>query len=164
MRNKIMRTMVIGVVVAVFCTALIGCGNDSKATQGTGETNEAVMDETISDKVASSGLNVEIPDSYEKENDSVSFKADVVVASEVREKGLQRLTASLQKPNPEKVLECLMGNTEVKEKNEEENNYWYVGANDESLTINNTSIGFANKFYVYVSNACLLYTSPSPRD
>lgn len=153
MRNKIMRTMVIGVVVAVFCTALIGCGNDSKATQGTGETNEAVMDENISDKVASSGLNVEIPDSYEKENDSVSFKADVVVASEVREKGLQRLTASLQKPNPEKVLECLMGNTEVKEKNEEENNYWYVGANDESLTINNTSIGFANKFYVYVSNA-----------
>lgn len=66
---------------------------------------------------------------------------------------MQKLTASLQKPDPAKVLECLMGNTEVKEKNEEENNYWYVGVNDESLTINNTSIGFASKFYVYVSNA-----------
>ena len=46
-----------------------------------------------------------------------------------------------------------MGDAEIDEKNEEEDNYWYVGANGESLTINNTSIGFATKFYVYVSNA-----------
>lgn len=150
MRNK---TMITSVVAAVLCIALMGCGNGSKATQETGEANKLETNENIINEVASSGLNVELPNIYEKENDSISFKADVVVASEVREKGLQRLNAFLQKPDPAKVLECLMGNTGVKEKNEEENNYWYVGVNDESLTINNTSIGFANKFYVYVSNA-----------
>lgn len=150
MRNK---TMITSVVAAVLCIALMGCGNGSKATQETGEANKLETNENILNEVASSGLNVELPNIYEKENDSISFKADVVVASEVREKGLQRLNAFLQKPDPAKVLECLMGNTGVKEKNEEENNYWYVGVNDESLTINNTSIGFANKFYVYVSNA-----------
>jgi len=153
MRNKMMKRMIAGVVAGALCIIAVGCGNGPKTTQETEEANKVVTNENIPNEAASSGLNVEIPDRYEKENDSVSFKADVVVAPEVREKGMQRLTASLQKPDPAKVLECLMGNTEVKEKNEEENNYWYVGANDESLTINNTSIGFANKFYVYVSNA-----------
>ena len=46
-----------------------------------------------------------------------------------------------------------MGDTEIKAKNEEENNYWYEGANHEILTVNDISIGFSTQFSVYVSNA-----------
>ena len=51
------------------------------------------------------------------------------------------------------MFDCLMKDTEIRAKNEEDNNCWYEGANHEILTINHTSIGFSTDFYVYVSNA-----------
>lgn len=140
-------------MTATLCLSLSGCGNGSETASQADTSNKVEINESVSGEYASSGMNIKIPERYEKEADNVSFKADVIVSSEVRENGLQKISASVQRPDPAKVLECLMGDAEIDEKNEEEDNYWYVGANGESLTINNTSIGFATKFYVYVSNA-----------
>ena len=140
-------------MTATLCMSLSGCGNGSETTPQTDTSSKVETNESVSGKAASSGMNIEIPERYEKEADNVYFKAGVIVSSEVRENGLQKISASVQRPDPAKVLECLMGDAEIDEKNEEEDNCWYVGANGESLTINNTSIGFATKFYVYVSNA-----------
>ncbi|MDD6086060.1 MAG: hypothetical protein PUB76_08860 [Oscillospiraceae bacterium] len=140
-------------MTATLCLSLSGCGNGSETASQADTSSKVEINESVSGEYASSGMNIKIPERYEKEADNVSFKADVIVSSEVRENGLQKISASVQRPDPEKVLECLMGDAEIDEKNEEEDNYWYVGANGESLTINNTSIGFATKFYVYVSNA-----------
>ena len=145
--------MFIVAMTATLCMSLSGCGNGSETTPQTDTSSKVETNESVSGKAASSGMNIKIPERYEKEADNVYFKAGVIVSSEVRENGLQKISASVQRPDPEKVLECLMGDAEIDEKNEEEDNYWYVGANGESLTINNTSIGFATKFYVYVSNA-----------
>ena len=145
--------MFIVAMTATLCMSLSGCGNGSETTPQTDTSSKVETNESVSGKAASSGMNIEIPERYEKEADNVYFKAGVIVSSEVRENGLQKISASVQRPDPAKVLECLMGDAEIDEKNEEEDNYWYVGANGESLTINNTSIGFATKFYVYVSNA-----------
>ncbi|MGN0263101.1 MAG: hypothetical protein ACI4DX_01710 [Oliverpabstia sp.] len=140
-------------MTATLCLSLSGCGNGSETASQADTSSKVEINESVSGEYASSGMNIKIPERYEKEADNVSFKADVIVSSEVRENGLQKISASVQRPDPAKVLECLMGDAEIDEKNEEEDNYWYVGANGESLTINNTSIGFATKFYVYVSNA-----------
>ena len=145
--------MFIVAMTATLCMSLSGCGNGSETTPQTDTSSKVKTNESVSGKAASSGMNIEIPERYEKEADNVYFKAGVIVSSEVRENGLQKISASVQRPDPAKVLECLMGDAEIDEKNEEEDNCWYVGANGESLTINNTSIGFATKFYVYVSNA-----------
>lgn len=145
--------MFIVAMTATLCMSLSGCGNGSETTPQTDTSSKVETNESVSGKAASSGMNIEIPERYEKEADNVYFKAGVIVSSEVRENGLQKISASVQRPDPAKVLECLMGDAEINEKNEEEDNCWYVGANGESLTINNTSIGFATKFYVYVSNA-----------
>lgn len=140
-------------MTATLCLSLSGCGNGSETASQADTSSKVEINESVSGEYASSGMNIKIPERYEKEADNVSFKADVIVSLEVRENGLQKISASVQRPDPAKVLECLMGDAEIDEKNEEEDNYWYVGANGESLTINNTSIGFATKFYVYVSNA-----------
>lgn len=140
-------------MTATLCLSLSGCGNGSETASQADTSSKVEINESVSGEYASSGMNIEIPERYEKEADNVYFKADVIVSSQVRENGLQKISASVQRPDPAKVLECLMGDAEIDEKNEEEDNYWYVGANGESLTINNTSIGFATKFYVYVSNA-----------
>ena len=140
-------------MTATLCLSLSGCGNGSETASQADTSSKVEINESVSGEYASSGMNIKIPERYEKEADNVSFKADVIVSSEVRENGLQKISASVQRPDPAKVLECLMGDAEIDEKNEEEDNYWYVGVNGESLTINNTSIGFATKFYVYVSNA-----------
>ena len=140
-------------MTATLCLSLSGCGNGSETASQADTSSKVEINESVSGEYASSGMNIKIPERYEKEADNVSFKADVIVSSEVRENGLQKISASVQRPDPAKVLECLMGDAEIDEKNEEEDNYWYVGANGESLTINNTSIGFATKFYVYVSKA-----------
>lgn len=140
-------------MTATLCMSLSGCGNGSETASQADTSSKVEINESVSGEYASSGMNIEIPELYEKEADNVYFKADVIVSSQVRENGLQKISASVQRPDSEKVLECLMGDAEIDEKNEEEDNYWYVGANGESLTINNTSIGFATKFYVYVSNA-----------
>lgn len=145
--------MFIVAMTATLCMSLSGCGNGSETTPQTDTSSKVETNESVSGKAASSGMNIEIPERYEKEADNVYFKAGVIVSSEVRENGLQKISASVQRPDPAKVLECLMGDAEIDEKNEEEDNCWYVSANGESLTINNTSIGFATKFYVYVSNA-----------
>ena len=145
--------MFIVAMTATLCMSLSGCGNGSETTPQTDTSSKVETNESVSGKAASSGMNIEIPERYEKEADNVYFKAGVIVSSEVRENGLQKISASVQRPDPAKVLECLMGDAEIDEKNEEEDNCWYIGANGESLTINNTSIGFATKFYVYVSNA-----------
>lgn len=145
--------MFIVAMTATLCMSLSGCGNGSETTPQTDTSSKVETNESVSGEAASSGMNIEIPERYEKEADNVYFKAGVIVSSEVRENGLQKISASVQRPDPAKVLECLMGDAEIDEKNEEEDNCWYVGANGESLTINNTSIGFATKFYVYVSNA-----------
>ena len=140
-------------MTATLCLSLSGCGNGSETASQADTSSKVEINESVSGEYASSGMNIKIPERYEKEADNVSFKADVIVSLEVRENGLQKISASVQRPDPAKVLECLMGDAEIDEKNEEEDNCWYVGANGESLTINNTSIGFATKFYVYVSNA-----------
>ena len=145
--------MFIVAMTATLCMSLSGCGNGSETTPQADTSSKVEINESVSGEYASSGMNIKIPERYEKEADNVSFKADVIVSLEVRENGLQKISASVQRPDPAKVLECLMGDAEIDEKNEEEDNCWYVGANGESLTINNTSIGFATKFYVYVSNA-----------
>ena len=121
-------------VVAVLCNSLWGC-------------------EKTADMPESAATNVEIPMRYEKEAENISFQTDVAVSEEVRENGMRKLSASVQKPDPAKALECLMGDAEIKEKNEEENNYWYVGADGESLTVNGTSVGFSTRFFTYVNNA-----------
>ena len=121
-------------VVAVLCNSLWGC-------------------EKTADMPENAATNVEIPMRYEKEAENISFQTDVAVSEEVRENGMRKLSASVQKPDPAKALECLMGDAEIKEKNEEENNYWYVGADGESLTVNGTSVGFSTRFFTYVNNA-----------
>lgn len=151
--KRIKRMITAAVLAAALCITLAGCGNGSKEapqadTSGKTETGEGVSEEAASQKTG-----VEMPEHYDKEAGNVSFKTEVIVSDEVRESGLQKLSASVQKPDPEKVLECLMGDTEIKVKNEEENNYWYEGANHEILTVNDTSIGFSTQFSVYVSNA-----------
>ena len=150
MKNKKMRFTAI--IATTLCISLAGCSNDSKTPQ-TGTSSKAETSENVSEESAPSEIGIEIPERYDKEAENVSFKTDINVSENVRENGLRKLSATVQKPDPAKVFDCLMGDTEIREKNEEDNNYWYEGVNNEILTINHTSIGFSTNFYVYVSNA-----------
>lgn len=141
MINKKVNRIFTAVTAAMLCISLAGCSNHSKTV------------ESVSEKSAPSETVIEIPERYEKEADNISFKTNVNVSANVRENGLRKLSTAVQKPDPEKVFDCLMGDTEIRAKNEEDNNYWYEGVNNEILTINHTSIGFSTDFYVYVSNA-----------
>lgn len=151
MKNK--KMMFTAIIATTLCISLAGCSNDSKTPPQTSTSSEAETSESVSEESDPSGIGIEIPERYDKEADNVSFKTDVIVSANVRENGLRKLSATVQKPDPVKVFDCLMGDTEIREKNEEENNYWYEGVNNEILTINNTSIGFSTNFYAYVSNA-----------
>ena len=150
MKNK--KMMFTAIIATTLCISLAGCSNDTKTPQ-TSTSSKAETSESVSEESVSSGIDIEIPEHYDKEADNVSFKANVNVSANVRENGLRKLTATVQKPDPGKVFDYFMGDTEIRAKNEEENNYWYEGVNNEILTINNTSIGFSTNFYVYVSNA-----------
>lgn len=150
MKNK--KMMFTAIIATTLCISLAGCSNDSKTPQ-TGTSSKAETSENVSEESAPSEIGIEIPERYDKEAENVSFKTDINVSENVRENGLQKLSATVQKPDPAKVFDCLMGDTEIREKNEEDNNYWYEGVNNEILTINHTSIGFSTNFYVYVSNA-----------
>lgn len=150
MKNK--KMMFTAIIATTLCISLAGCSNDTKTPQ-TSTSSKAETSESVSEESVSSGIDIEIPEHYDKEADNVSFKANVNVSANVRENGLRKLTAIVQKPDPGKVFDYFMGDTEIRAKNEEENNYWYEGINNEILTINNTSIGFSTNFYVYVSNA-----------
>ena len=153
MKNKKIKMMFTAIIATTLCISLAGCSNDSKSPPQTSTSSEAETGESVSEESDPSGIGIEIPERYDKEADNVSFKTDVIVSANVRENGLRKLSATVQKPDPVKVFDCLMGDTEIREKNEEENNYWYEGVNNEILTINNTSIGFSTNFYAYVSNA-----------
>lgn len=153
MKNKKIKMMFTAIIATTLCISLAGCSNDSKTPPQTSTSSEAETSESVSEESDPSGIGIEIPERYDKEADNVSFKTDVIVSANVRENGLRKLSATVQKPDPVKVFDCLMGDTEIREKNEEENNYWYEGVNNEILTINNTSIGFSTNFYAYVSNA-----------
>lgn len=153
MKNKKIKMMFTAIIATTLCISLAGCSNDSKTPPQTSTSSEAETGESVSEESDPSGIGIEIPERYDKEADNVSFKTDVIVSANVRENGLRKLSATVQKPDPVKVFDCLMGDTEIREKNEEENNYWYEGVNNEILTINNTSIGFSTNFYAYVSNA-----------
>lgn len=150
MKNK--KMMFTAIIATTLCISLAGCSNDSKTPQ-TGTSSKAETSENVSEESAPSEIGIEIPERYDKEAENVSFKTDINVSENVRENGLQKLSATVQKPDTAKVFDCLMGDTEIREKNEEDNNYWYEGVNNEILTINHTSIGFSTNFYVYVSNA-----------
>lgn len=161
MKNRKRNRIFTAVTAAALCISLAGCGDASKmppqtVTSGQAETGESVSEESAPSGItipAPSGTGIEIPERYEKEAGNVSFQTDINVSASVRENGLRKLSAAVQKPDPQKVFDCLMKNTEIKAKNEEDNNYWYEGANHEILTVNHTSIGFSTDFYVYVSNA-----------
>lgn len=153
MKNKKIKMMLTAVIATTLCISLVGCSNEPKMPSQISTSSETDTNESVSEESDPSGIGIEIPERYDKEADNVSFKTDVIVSANVREKGLRKLSATVQKPDPVKVFDCLMGDTEIREKNEEENNYWYEGVNNEILTINNTSIGFSTNFYAYVSNA-----------
>lgn len=153
MKNKKIKMMLTAVIATTLCISLVGCSNEPKMPSQISTSSETDTNESVSEESDPSGIGIEIPERYDKEADNVSFKTDVIVSANVRENGLRKLSATVQKPDPVKVFDCLMGDTEIREKNEEENNYWYEGVNNEILTINNTSIGFSTNFYAYVSNA-----------
>lgn len=153
MKNKKIKMMLTAVIATTLCISLVGCSNEPKMPSQISTSSETGTNESVSEESDPSGIGIEIPDRYDKEADNVSFKTDVIVSANVRENGLRKLSATVQKPDPVKVFDCLMGDTEIRGKNEEENNYWYEGVNNEILTINNTSIGFSTNFYAYVSNA-----------
>lgn len=153
MKNKKIKMLFTVVMATALGISLAGCSNDSKTPLQASTSSEAETSESVSEEFASSETGIEIPERYDKEAENVSFKTDINVSENVRENGLRKLSATIQKPDPAKVFDCLMGDTEIRAKNEEDNNYWYEGVNNEILTINNTSIGFSTDFYVYVSNA-----------
>lgn len=153
MKNKKIKMLFTAVMAAALGISLAGCSNDSKTPSQASTSTEAETSESVSEEFASSETGIEILKRYDKEAENVSFKTDINVSENVRENGLRKLSATIQKPDPAKVFDCLMGDTEIRAKNEEDNNYWYEGVNNEILTINNTSIGFSTDFYVYVSNA-----------
>lgn len=152
MKNKKIKMMFTAIMATALCISLAGCSDDTKTSQ-TNTSSKAETSESVSEESAPSEIGIEIPERYDKEAENVSFKTDINVSENVRENGLRKLSATVQKPDPAKVFDCLMGDTEIRAKNEEDNNYWYEGVNNEVLTINNTSIGFSTNFYVYVSNA-----------
>ena len=152
MKNKKIKMMFTAIMATALCISLAGCSDDTKTSQ-TNTSSKAETSESVSKESAPSEIGIEIPERYDKEAENVSFKTDINVSENVRENGLRKLSATVQKPDPAKVFDCLMGDTEIRAKNEEDNNYWYEGVNNEILTINNTSIGFSTNFYVYVSNA-----------
>ena len=152
MKNKKIKMMFTAIMATALCISLAGCSDDTKTSQ-TNTSSKAETSESVSEESAPSEIGIEIPERYDKEAENVSFKTDINVSENVRENGLRKLSATVQKPDPAKVFDCLMGDTEIRAKNEEDNNYWYEGVNNEILTINNTSIGFSTNFYVYVSNA-----------
>lgn len=152
MKNKKIKMMFTAIMATALCISLVGCSDDTKTSQ-TNTSSKAETSESVSEESAPSEIGIEIPERYDKEAENVSFKTDINVSENVRENGLRKLSATVQKPDPAKVFDCLMGDTEIRAKNEEDNNYWYEGVNNEILTINNTSIGFSTNFYVYVSNA-----------
>ena len=152
MKNKKIKMMFTAIMATALCISLAGCSDDTKTSQ-TNTSSKAETSESVSEESAPSEIGIEIPERYDKEAENVSFKTDINVSENVRENGLRKLSATIQKPDPAKVFDCLMGDTEIRAKNEEDNNYWYEGVNNEILTINNTSIGFSTNFYVYVSNA-----------
>lgn len=175
MKNERLKRLIYAAMAAALCLSPAGCGKGAQTLSQTGTSGATEMkEEAFVDDLAEnpeesfaekspmeagstestfSGTGVEFPEFYEKEGDVISFQTEVIVSEEVRENGLRKLSAAAQKPDPVKALECLMGDVEITEKNEEENNYWYVGANGENLTVNNTSVGFSTRFFVYVSNA-----------
>lgn len=152
MKNKKIKMMFTAIMATALCISLAGCSDDTKTSQ-TNTSSKAETSESVSEESAPSEIGIEIPERYDKEAENVSFKTDINVSENVRENGLRKLSATVQKPDPAKAFDCLMGDTEIRAKNEEDNNYWYEGVNNEILTINNTSIGFSTNFYVYVSNA-----------
>lgn len=161
MKNKRLKRLISAAMAAALCLSPAGCGKGAQTlpqtdSSGVEETKEADLADGTTESFAEStfsGTGVEFPEFYEKEGDVISFQTEVIVSEEVRENGLRKLSAVVQKPDLIKALDCLMGEVEITEKNEEENNYWYVGANGENLTVNNTSVGFSTRFFVYVSNA-----------
>ena len=161
MKNEIWKRMISAVMAAALCLSMAGCGKGAQTLSQTGasgtvETKEADLADGTAENSAEStfsGTGAEFPEFYEKEGNTVSFQTEVLYVYLFRENGLRKLSAAVQKPDPIKALECLMGEVEITEKNEEENNYWYEGADGENLTVNNTSVGFSTRFFVYVSNA-----------
>lgn len=116
MRNKIMRTMVIGVVAAVFCTALIGCGNDSKATQGTETSKQTEVPEVL----AADDKQAEIPQTFQETINGVKFDLQVESPQNLDTGNIYHSTAVLQKPEKDKAVETFsMGRALIEERNEQ---------------------------------------------
>ena len=127
MKNERLKRLISAAMAAALCLSLAGCGKGAQTlpqtgASGTEETKEADLADGTAENSAEStfsGTGVEFPEFYEKEGDVISFQTEVIVSEEVRENGLRKLSAAMQKPDPIKALECLMGDVEITEKNEE---------------------------------------------
>lgn len=128
-----------GIIVLSLCAALCGCGLK--------ETADSSLNGTTTENALS-----DIPDSYSKEGENITFDTKVTVAQSVKTSGMKDLSAGIQAPDPEKARDILMGTAEIVGKNEEKGNYWYEGADNEVLSINDTSISYSTPFFVNISS------------
>lgn len=72
MKNK--KMMFTAIIATTLCISLAGCSNDTKTPQ-TSTSSKAETSESVSEESVSSGIDIEIPEHYDKEADNVSFKA-----------------------------------------------------------------------------------------
>lgn len=115
MKNKKIKMMFTAIMATALCISLAGCSDDTKTSQ-TNTSSKAETSESVSEESAPSEIGIEIPERYDKEAENVSFKTDINVSENVRENGLRKLSATIQKPDPAKVFDCLMGDTEIRAK------------------------------------------------
>ena len=146
------------VVLAMFlCFVCVGCGKEKSEGNNTiTEKNGIVDSKTISADdtgIEDGAKSIEFPKEYKLETDNVKFDTEVIVSDEVTKNGMSVITASQQRIDAEKAYETLMGNTEIRDKGENDTQLWYEGVNNEILTITPYSLGYSTKFFAYVSNA-----------
>lgn len=91
-----------GIIVLSLCAALCGCGLK--------ETADSSLNGTTTENALS-----DIPDSYSKEGENITFDTKVTVAQSVKTSGMKDLSAGIQAPDPEKARDILMGTAEIVE-------------------------------------------------
>lgn len=147
----------IAILAMLLCILCVGCGKEHSEGNNIITEKSSFNDNKIippdDTGIETDGTNIEFPKEYKLETDNVKFNTEVIVSDEVRKSGMSVITASLQKIDAEKAYETLMGNTEIRDKGENDNQLWYEGINNEILTITPYSLGYSTKFFAYVSNA-----------
>ena len=139
------------VSVLLLCLGMVcaGCKHEEKHPQISDGINANQNQEVISETQSA----IEIPEEYCHEAGNIKFDTAISVPETVKQSGMKKVSASLQKIDCEKAFQCLMENAEINNSGENGSQKWYEGTNQNVLSVSPESLSYSTKFNVYVSNA-----------